>query len=175
ATVYGIVKQSGGHISVTSSLGVGAKFTVLLPSAATERIGAAYEVGAAAATLRGTETILLVEDEDAVRRITRAALERNGYRVLEAKFGSVAADLARQYASEIQLLITDVVMPGMSGRQVADLVCAAAPGLPVLFMSGYTDDAIVRNGVLEGKDHFLAKPFALTALLEKVRGVLDSQ
>jgi signal transduction histidine kinase/ActR/RegA family two-component response regulator len=174
ATVYGIVKQSGGHISVTSSLGAGAKFTLLLPAAPATRAGAAYELGAAAATLRGTETILLVEDEDAVRRITRATLERNGYRVLEAKLGSVAAELAHRHASEIRLLLTDVVMPGMSGRQVADLVSAATPGLPVLFMSGYTDDAIVRNGVLEAKDHFLAKPFSLTALLEKVRGVLDS-
>ncbi|MDB4933515.1 MAG: Blue-light-activated protein [Labilithrix sp.] len=174
ATVYGIVTQSGGHISVTSRLGVGTKFTLLLPSASAKVSSGAASPGATP-TSRGTETILLVEDEDAVRRIVRTTLERNGYRVLEANVGSVAVELARQHAGQIDLLLTDVVMPGMSGRQVADVVCEKNPDLPVLFMSGYTDDAIVRNGVLEAKDHFLAKPFAPTALIRKVRGVLDAR
>jgi two-component system cell cycle sensor histidine kinase/response regulator CckA len=174
ATVYGIVKQSGGHISFASSVGVGTTFTVLLPSAS-DRVVTTTSTLRAAPTFRGTETILLVEDEHAVRRVVRATLERSGYRVLEANAGSVAVDLARRHAGEIDMLLVDVVMPGMSGRQVADMICEGAPGLPVLFMSGYTDDAIVRNGVLEAKDHFLAKPFAPTSLIKKVRGVLDSQ
>jgi CheY-like chemotaxis protein len=173
ATVYGIVKQSGGHISLTSSVGVGTRFTLLLPSASATLITSEPSL-AATPTIRGTETILLVEDEDAVRHIARTALERNGYRVLEANVASVALELARRHAGEIDMLLTDVVMPGMSGRQVADIIGDETPGLKVLFVSGYTDDAIVRNGVLEAKDHFLAKPFTPTSLIEKVRGVLDS-
>jgi two-component system, cell cycle sensor histidine kinase and response regulator CckA len=173
ATVYGIVKQSGGHIGVCSRVGVGTQFRMLLPSATAKLVKASSPVGAAL-TLRGTETILLVEDEDVVRRIARTALERNGYRVMEASSGSVAVELARLHAREIDVLVTDVVMPGMSGRQLADTVCAETPGLRVLFMSGYTDDAVVRNGVLEAKDHFLAKPFTPTSLIRKVRDVLDA-
>ena len=178
ATVYGIIKQSGGHISVTSAVGVGSTFTVLLPSASETvlgGVGARPSLGAPGRTFRGTETILLVEDEHAVRRVVRTTLERSGYRVLEANAGAEAVELAREHAGEIDMLLVDVVMPGMSGRQVADIVCKATPGLRVIFMSGYTDDAIVRNGVLEAKDHFLAKPFAPTSLITKVRSVLDAR
>jgi two-component system cell cycle sensor histidine kinase/response regulator CckA len=174
ATVYGIVKQSGGHITVTDRAGGGAKFTLLLPSMAATVAPADSPLGVAS-MLRGTETILLVEDEDAVRRIARTALERKGYQVLEANVGSVAVELARRHLGRIHLLVTDVVMPGMSGRLVADVLCKEVVGLRVLFMSGYTDDAIVRNGVLEAKDHFLAKPFTPASLIRKVRAVLDSQ
>jgi PAS domain S-box-containing protein len=173
ATAYGIVKQSGGHISVTSRVGEGTRFTLLLPSVPNKISKSESPLGAAP-MFGGTETILLVEDEDAVRRVVRTTLERNGYRVLEANAGSVAVELALRYAGEIHMLLTDVVMPGMSGRQLADVVCREIPDLSVLFMSGYTDDAIVRNGVLEARDHFLAKPFTPTSLMKKVRAVLDS-
>ena len=172
ATVYGIVKQSGGHISVASRAGGGTKFTLLLPASAATIAMERPSFGAARSS-GGTETILLVEDEDAVRQIARRTLERNGYRVLEASDGSLAVELARRHAGEIHMLVTDVVMPGMSGRQVADAIAAETPGVRVLFMSGYTDDAIGRNGVLEAKDHFLAKPFTPTSLIKKVRRVLD--
>ena len=175
ATVYGIVRQSGGHISVASSVGAGTKFTVLFPSASVAPV-LADSLAPADSSALGTETILLVEDEDAVRRIARAVLERHGYTIIEANCGSVAVELARQHAGEIHLLVTDVVMPGMCGRKVADILSEMIPGaLPVLFMSGYTDDAVVRNGVHDGRDNLLAKPFTARSLIKRVRGALDSK
>ena len=179
ATVYGIVKQSGGHIRVTSRVGAGTTMTLLFRATASRPTASAPDAPtgsdhASAPTFRGDETILLVEDEDAVRRVVRIALERNGYRVLEANSGPVALELAASHAGLIHLLLTDVVMPSMSGRQVADRIREREPTLKVLFMSGYTDDAIVRDGMLAANEYFLAKPFAPLALVRTVREALGA-
>jgi PAS domain S-box-containing protein len=171
ATVYGIVKQAGGHISVDSRVGAGTTFTVVLP-AVTEAVAPAESEGVQVAP-RGTETILLAEDEDGVRRLSRMALEMQGYRVLAAKTGAEALRTADAYAGPVHLLVTDVVMPELSGRDLADALRARRPGVKVLYMSGYTDDAVVRHGVLEAVDAFLQKPFTPLGLARKVRAVLD--
>ena len=125
--------------------------------------------------LRGTETILVVEDEAPVRAVTRQLLERNGYRVLEAGDGAAALALIDGGAeTHVDLLLTDVVMPGMSGRELADQLKARRPDLHVLFMSGYTDDAVLRHGVLEPGLAYLEKPFRPAALLSKIRQVMQS-
>ncbi len=129
---------------------------------------------AAAAATRGHETILLVEDEEGVRRIARIALETRGYRVLEAADGRAAMAVAEGRVGEIDLLVTDVVMPGMSGRELADVLRVRQPGLKVLFMSGYVEDALVRHGIVEAEEAFLHKPFSLVELAAKVREVLDA-
>ena len=170
ATVYGIVAQAGGHVVVDSEVGRGTTFTVLLPATAA---GGGAVAPSAAPPARGTETVLLVEDEPAVRRIARLALESQGYRVLEAESGEDAVGTADTHPGPIHLLVTDVVMPGMGGREVAEAVRRRRPGLPVLFMSGYTDDAVVRHGVSQSADAFLQKPFAPLGLARKVREVLD--
>ena len=171
ATVYGIVKQSGGFIWVYSELGRGTTFKIYLP-----RVDAAAE-GVAATTRsdlpRGTETVLLVEDAAAVRAVTRHVLERQGYAVLEASHGAAALELAANHAGPIHLLLTDVIMPGLSGRQVADRLTALRPDTQVLYASGYTDDAVVRHGVLESGIAYLQKPFTTESLARKVREVLD--
>ena len=125
--------------------------------------------------LRGTETILLVEDEAAVRAVTRELLVRNGYTVLEAADGPAALALVNgaEGPSHIDLLLTDVIMPGMSGRELAEQMIARSRGLRVLYISGYTDDAVVRHGVSDSAMFFLQKPFTLSALAKKVREVLD--
>lgn len=170
ATVYGIIKQSGGNISVKSELGRGSCFTMSFPVAEEPRSGGQAE--GPRRRLEGNETVLLVEDDDGVRRIARLVLERNGYKVLEANCGAAALELTSRHVGPIDLLVTDIVMPGMNGRQVADALLARYPGLRVLFSSGYIEDEIVRNGVLEG-EHFLPKPFTPTKLAETVRGILD--
>jgi PAS domain S-box-containing protein len=172
ATAYGIVKQSGGHIAVYSEVGVGSSFKVYLP-----RIEQAFEKPKSQSSIsspqRGTETILLAEDEDAVRALIRHVLTGCGYRVLEAANGEEAVRLATRHTGPIHLLITDVVMPGAGGRAVAEEVVALHPGISVLFVSGYTDDAVIRHGVLREGVNFLQKPFAPVALSIKVREVLD--
>ena len=174
ATVYGIVKQSGGHITVRSSPGQGATFIVCFPrlddapSVAEERQFAGQENG-------GSETILLVEDERAVRGLVRIILDQSGYKVLEADGGEEAIRLCESYPGSIDLLLTDVVMPGMSGRKVAESVSVARPGIKVIYMSGYTDDAVVRHGVLEDEVDFVQKPFTPDVLVDKLRQVLDRQ
>ena len=171
ATVYGIVKQSGGAIRVHSELGHGATFKVYLPRVVGER-SEVVEVSDAG-DLGGTETILVVEDEPAVRLLARRILESSGYRVLAAANGGEALLLCEQRVGAIGLVLTDVVMPQMSGRALVDRLSEICPGLTVLFMSGYTDNAIVHHGVLDEGTHFIAKPFTARALLEKVRLVLD--
>ena len=173
ATVYGIVKQSGGHVGVYSELGHGTTFKIYLPSVK-ENVSSRTSLQAVLVALRGHETILLVEDEDAVRGITRLALQMHGYTVLEARNGKEALRVCDQHQGPIRLLITDVVMPEMGGRQVAERLTACQPGIRVLFLSGYTDDAVVRHGILEAEVAFLQKPFTPVALATKVREVLDA-
>ena len=173
STVYGIVKQSGGNIWVYSELGHGTSFKVYLPemAAASQKTEAAIVESPMPG---GSETILLVEDEDVVRGLARKILEHAGYHVLEASRGEEAVRLFHQQAQPIDLLLTDVVMPETSGKEVADRLTELLPGLRVLFMSGYTDEAIVHHGVLDSNVEFIQKPFTPAALARKVREVLDS-
>jgi two-component system cell cycle sensor histidine kinase/response regulator CckA len=173
ATVYGIVKQSGGFIWVDSEPGRGAAFRIYLPRVDEAAPPAARAAAAAEPAAAGTETILLVEDEDAVRAVARESLRRHGYRVLEARDAESALAIAAGFEGHIGLLLTDVVMPGLSGRALADRLAPKRPGTRVLFMSGYTDDAIVQHGVLEPGLSFLQKPFTPDVLAQKVREVLD--
>jgi two-component system cell cycle sensor histidine kinase/response regulator CckA len=174
ATVYGIVKQSGGFIWVDSEPGRGATFTIDLPCV-DEAVQPAETGRPVRGEISGTETILVVEDEPAVRSIARESLRVRGYTVLEAPDGAAALQLAAgsEGAITIDLLLTDVVMPGLSGRALAERMVAERPGLRVLYMSGYTDDAIGLHGVLEPGLHYLQKPFAPDVLARKVRDVLD--
>jgi two-component system, cell cycle sensor histidine kinase and response regulator CckA len=171
ATVYGIVKQSGGYVWVYSEPGQGTSFKIYLPRVVDAPVPAPPAQDAPV-SLRGSETILLVEDDEMVRTLTRRLLEANGHTVLLASRGDAALELARSYEARIDLLITDVVMPGMSGRDLADQVQTLLPGIKVLYLSGYTDDAIVRHGVLEPGVAFLQKPFTADTLARKVREVL---
>ena len=171
ATVQGIVQQSGGFIWVYSEPDHGTVFKIYLP-----RVDEPASTGdaATAAQTRGTETVLVVEDVPAVRAVTREMLKRYGYNVLEAADGPTALQLAAAYAEPIHLLLTDVVMPEMNGRDLADRIQAARPATRVLFMSGYTDDAVVRHGILQDGIAYLQKPFTPASLATKVREVLGA-
>ena len=174
STVYGIVQQSGGHIGVESAPGRGTTFRIYLPRIAQE--AETPRPGAAAITerLRGTETVLLVEDEEAVRRLARRVLERQGYTVLEARNGRDAVALVATHERPIDLVLTDMVMPEMSARALVEELAAARPTLRVLYMSGYTDDEILRRGLLDPDTSLLSKPFTADALAEAVRAALEA-
>jgi CheY-like chemotaxis protein len=174
STVFGIVKQSGGHIGVYSEVGRGTSFKVYLPRI--ERSGEVAPAGVARAEALpvGSETILLVEDEEALRQLIREILEVGGYRVLPGGSPEEALAAAEAHSGPIHLLLTDVVMPLMSGRQVADRIKASRPAVRVMYMSGYTDEAISHHGALEPGTEFLQKPFTAHALLRKVREVLEA-
>jgi PAS domain S-box-containing protein len=174
ATVYGIVKQSEGFIWVYSELGQGSVFKIYLPivNEGLSHKGVA-KVGPDSSV--GTETILLVEDEDGVRSPARLALSSAGYQVLDVKDGKSALAVCSSFEGPIHLLLTDVVMPQMSGPEVASKVAANRPGIRVLYMSGYTDDAVVRHGVLSHDMPFIQKPFSPATLRQKIRQVLNGK
>ena len=170
AGVFGLVKQSRGHIWVYSELGMGTTFKIYFPITS-EREVAVPEPGEAH-SLEGHETILLVEDTEMVRTLVTAMLEYYGYTVLAASGGAEALDLADRQDRPIDLLVTDVVMPGMNGRELAEQLSVKYPGLKVLFTSGYPADTIIRHGVSESRTAFLEKPFLPDDLARKVREVI---
>ena len=174
ATVYGIVKQSGGHIFVYSEVGHGTTFKIYLPRVAEEtEIPKTHDAEVTFAL--GTETILLVEDEELVRSLTREVLEACGYKVIEAADGVEALEIIEISQSEIDLLLTDVVMPRMGGRELAEILKKNDPRLPILFSSGYTDDAILANGAHPINVNFIQKPYSLDEVGRKVRELLDAR
>ena len=173
STVYGIVKQSGGTICVTSELGRGTSFKIHFPrelsvKATSPRLRAFRTPDA------GTETILVVEDEEAIQEVVTKSLEAAGYRVLPAAAASEALQIAARYAGPIHLLLTDVVMPRMGGKALAEELARMRPTVKILYMSGYADNAFVHNGVIDEGTHFIGKPFCATDLAHKVREVLDT-
>jgi PAS domain S-box-containing protein len=174
STVFGIVQQSGGSIWVYSEPSHGSTFKIYLPVVSDPTLSVASPPLPRTLTARGSETILLVEDDAHVREVTRAILLRQGYQVLEAQDGEHALRLCAEHDASIDLLLTDVVMPRLSGRQLAERVLVLRPTLRVLYMSGYTDDAIVRHGVLGSGMAFLQKPLTPRSLATKVREVLDA-
>ncbi len=173
STVYGIVEQSGGIVWVDSAPGCGTTFEICFPRDRAAVAEAVERAPLSAARLAGTETILVVEDEDALREVARRVLGSCGYTVLTAAGGDEAQKICAAHAGGIDLLLTDVIMPRMSGGEVAKAISKMRPGIRVVFMSGYTDDAIGRHGVLRRGTHFLAKPFSADDLSRKIRDVLD--
>lgn len=172
STVYGIVKQSGGNIWVYSEPRKGTTVKVYLPLIS-EHDQTPEDSGEKDDLMRGTETILLVEDEEVVRRLSREVLELCGYKVIEAENGIAALSLCERFDGHIHLLMTDVVMPKMGGRELAQILQEAYPQMAVLFTSGYTDDAIIRHGILNDGANFIQKPFTFENLTRKVREMLD--
>jgi len=172
ATVYGIVRQSGGHITLDSALGQGATFRIYLPRVEAP-LDAARGSSPVVAPAAGNETILVAEDERLVRVLAQKVLERAGYRVVVAVGGADALALAERHDGPIHLLLTDVVMPEMNGRDLARRLAALRPGVRVLYMSGYADEAVAQHGVLDPGTAFLQKPFTPEGLAKKVRSVLD--
>ena len=172
ATVYGIVKQSGGYIWVYSEVGHGTTFKIYIPRV-DEALAIETPARAPAAGAGVSETILLVEDEEIVRSLAREILESHGYRVLEASGGREALQICERFEGEIQMVLTDVVMPEMSGRVLAGHLATVRPKAKVLYMSGYMGDAIARHGMLEAGVAYLQKPFTIESLTQKVREVLD--
>ena len=173
ATVYGIVRQSGGHIRVSTRLHEGTTFTVYLPRAAGEAESEDSTETPGGST-RGTETVLVVEDEEAVRVLSRRVLKARGYHVLDAAGAAEALELTDQGQRRIDLLVTDVVMPGMGGPALAEQLVGLQPGLRVLYISGYAEEAIRRHGELPAGGALLEKPFTADQLARRVREALSA-
>ncbi len=172
STVFGIVKQSDGYIEIVSAPGRGSTFRIYLPQV-DESVDPPPLAAAPSKPTQGSETILLVEDEDALRELAREGLTMSGYTVLEADRGMAALEIARTHASPIHLMVTDVVMPGMNGRQLAEQVTPLRPAMKVLYVSGHADELLQRHGALDPGLEFIGKPFTPEALAAKVREVLD--
>jgi CheY-like chemotaxis protein len=173
AVVLGIVKQSGGHVEVYSEPEIGTTFKVYLP--AVDERATALKGSEAGIGVRGKEKVLLVEDEDGVRGLAVLVLQNYGYKVMPASNGKEAMRLVEKHQGGIDLLVTDVVMPGMGGPELAEALRPRYPQMKVLFCSGYTDDAVVRHGLLQEKVAFLQKPYTPTSLARKMRLVLDQK
>lgn len=172
AVIHGVVKEAGGQVDVYSEVGMGTTFKVYLPRI-DEPVHSISSGSQLQPSPRGTETVLLVEDEDAVRALTRHVLAGNGYKVLEASDGDTALRVAMSHEGPIHLLVTDVVMPGLGGPKLAERIASLHHETRILFLSGYTDDAVVRHGILHDEVEFLQKPFSPLVLARKVREVLD--
>lgn len=172
--VYGVVKQSGGYIDVTSEPGVGTYFNIYLPRAENAADSQKPFSELCVAALKGNETVLLVEDETSLRTLSRHLLELCGYQVLEAENGSAALKISEDNSRNIDLLLTDVVMPGMSGRVLADQITTQRPEIRIVYMSGYTGQTVGQHGVLAEGSFFLPKPFTRESLAAKVREALDA-
>jgi CheY-like chemotaxis protein len=173
ATVFGVVKQSGGAIYVYSEEGRGTTFKIYLP-VARDDVPRDAAAPAEPAVQRGTETIVVVEDDESVRELVRLMLSGQGYEVLTAPDGEGAARLCAEHPGGVDLLLTDVVMPEVNGRVLAERLGAMFPSLRVLFMSGYSDEAVVRHGIIRPNTAFIEKPFSEAGLARKVREVLDA-
>jgi CheY-like chemotaxis protein len=173
ATVYGIVKQSGGHIAVYSEPGQGTTFRVYFPATSASK-KQEREPAPAPRKTRG-ETVLVIEDEADLRSMIVRALARRDYHVLEARTGEEALELVEKQKAEVQLLITDIVMPGMRGTEAAQRLASLLPDLKILYMSGYTDNAMFHQKLLEAGTIFLQKPFSVSALEERVQKALDGK
>lgn len=173
ATVYGIVKQSGGGIFVYSEVGHGTTFKIYLPRVMEKSEGPFPQTATKIEPTRGSETILLVEDEEQVRALSRQVLESYGYTVIEARDGIEALDVLESTGAHVDLLFTDVIMPRMGGRDLTEKLLTNMPDLPVLFASGYTGDTVVRHGELDTNVNFIQKPYSLDDLARKVRDLLD--
>jgi CheY-like chemotaxis protein len=172
AVVHGIIKGYAGHIEVASEIGRGTTFTILLPHDRAAREATAPVAGSSALP-RGTETVLVVEDEPSVRSTTALMLRRHGYQVEEAASGDEALRVWQRRGADIDLLLTDLVIPGMTGSELALRLSALRPGLPVVFTSGYSEDTLDSQGLSEKNTFLLPKPYTQAALLQKVRAVLD--
>ena len=173
ATVYGIITQVDGHVHIYSEPGVGTTFAALLP-ATDEAADETVDAATAGAQPPGGGTILVVEDEDAIRAVTGRILTRNGYTVIAVATGAEAIDVARREQQEIHLLLTDVIMPQMLGKEVAARIRATRPGLRTLFMSGYAHPVLTSQGTLEPGVALIEKPFTGNALLDRVKEILDA-
>jgi CheY-like chemotaxis protein len=174
ATVYGIVKQNGGFIWVYSEPGLGTTFKIYLPRVKKEAGTAKSTAKPVQEAPRGVETILLVEDENAVRQSTGQFLRLNGYTIVEAKDGEDALRVARSYSGTIDMMITDVVMPHLGGAKLAAQLASTRPAMKVLFVSGYAETTVLRHGAIDVTNSFLQKPFGLKSLAVKIRQVLDT-
>jgi two-component system cell cycle sensor histidine kinase/response regulator CckA len=172
STLYGIAKQNNGFIWVYSEPGQGSTFKIYLPKVKGDVKEEEIEQ-TPVENLSGSETVLIVEDDDSLRKLTRTVLKQRGYKILEAENGEDALRISKEHEGSIDLMITDVVMPKMSGKETAERLQPLHPQMKVIYMSGYTDDAIVHHGVLAAGLNFLEKPFSLEGLARKVREVLD--